>query len=287
VRFSRHYFFSSNLEHRFCAHPLLRRCGIFLATFSETSSQTFQAFLPQFEYSTSVKTKQAAKQLVWKLQTFAASVGMGVATVGGAVATFGAGLFTADPAVAAALKPLALPLFLAAALHSLICSAEGVLLVRKDLGFLGKVYALSAVVMPLALLALKQQGAGLLGVWVAFVGFQATRVVILNCRVHKKEQPSAAAEAAAEAALEAAKIARLEQEGQVNDKLARSSLPCLDSLDISSLFVSSLVFLWLLTPHSVTLLSSLLFLARSLARSLSRSASANRFGTRARDPAFA
>lgn len=162
---------------------------IVAATFSETSSQTFQAFLPQFENDTSSQAKNAAKQLIRKLQGFAAAVGLAVATLGGALAVYGSGLFTADLAVAAALKPLALPLFFAAALHSLICSAEGVLLVQKELGFLGKVYSCSAVCMPIALLALKQQGAGLRAVWDAFVAFQAIRVVILNGRVHLRTRP--------------------------------------------------------------------------------------------------
>lgn len=163
-------------------------CLVLAATFSETSSQTFQAFLPQFESDPSSQAKEAAKQLIRKLQGFAATVGLAVATVGGALALYGSSLFTADLAVAAALKPLALPLFLAAALHSLICSAEGVLLVQKEFGFLGKVYSSSAVLMPLVLLALKQQGAGLRAVWDAFVAFQAIRVVILNGRVHLRRE---------------------------------------------------------------------------------------------------
>jgi Na+-driven multidrug efflux pump len=63
-----------------------------------------------------------------------------------------------------------------------------VLLVQKEFGFLGKVYSSSAVLMPLVLLALKQQGAGLRAVWDAFVAFQAIRVVILNGRVHLRRE---------------------------------------------------------------------------------------------------
>ena len=68
----------------------------------------------------------------------------------------------------AALKPLAAPLFISAALHSLVCSAEGALLVRRDLGFLSKLYAASAVLMPAALIALKRRGASLEAIWAYF-----------------------------------------------------------------------------------------------------------------------
>ena len=114
-------------------------------------------------------------------------MGVTVAALGALIPRFAGSLFTQDLAVVAAMKPLALPLFLSGAFHGLICSAEGVLLVRRDLDFLGKIYALSAVVMPAVLLQLKFQSAAVPQIWAAFVWFQAVRALILNLRVRFKQ----------------------------------------------------------------------------------------------------
>ena len=78
-----------------------------------------------------------------------------------------------------------MPLFLSAALHSLVCSAEGALLVRRDLGFLAQLYAASAVLMPAALVALKRRGPSLPVIWAHFVVFQAARALLLNAVTNK------------------------------------------------------------------------------------------------------
>ena len=173
------------------AHQVALSSFFLLATFSEISSQTFQAFLPSFESSSAASSQSSprnSQRLVIRLQSFALSVGIVVAAIGGMLPLFGAGLFTRDAAVAAALRPLALPLFAAAALHAAVCSAEGVLLVRRELEFLGKVYAASAILMPAALMAIKRKNAGLGAIWGAFVVFQAARAAILNWRVHMPHQ---------------------------------------------------------------------------------------------------
>ena len=118
-----------------------------------------------------------------RLQLLAVGMGVAVAALGALIPRFAGSLFTQDLSVVAAMKPLAMPLFLAGAFHGFICSAEGVLLVRRDLGFLGKIYAASAIIMPAVLLQLKRRAAPVPEIWTAFVWFQAIRALILNLRV--------------------------------------------------------------------------------------------------------
>eukprot|EP00614_Pseudopedinella_elastica_P013047 CAMPEP_0172611076 /NCGR_PEP_ID=MMETSP1068-20121228/30799_1 /TAXON_ID=35684 /ORGANISM="Pseudopedinella elastica, Strain CCMP716" /LENGTH=428 /DNA_ID=CAMNT_0013414957 /DNA_START=132 /DNA_END=1415 /DNA_ORIENTATION=- len=154
------------------AHQVVLATFFLLAPFSEISSQTFQAFLPKFtafEDEASQEDKSIARKLTdrlsRKLQVSSFLVATSVAALASLVPLVGAGLFTRDAAVAAALRPLAMPLFLAGALHSLVCSAEGILLVRRELKFLGVLYTASAVVMPIIFMAMKRAGAGLPAVW--------------------------------------------------------------------------------------------------------------------------
>ncbi len=157
-----------------------------LAPFSEISSLTFQAFLPKYETpgpALAARRVQGAR-LVRRAQMAFLALSTCTACLGGLVPRWGARFFTADPAVSAALGPLALPLALSAALHGAVCSAEGPLLVRGELGFLGALYAASAVLVPAALLRVKGPGASLLAVWRTFVAFQLVRAIVLNVRVH-------------------------------------------------------------------------------------------------------
>jgi Na+-driven multidrug efflux pump len=162
------------------AHQVVLSTFFLVAPFSEMASQTFQAFLPEIEGSGGA----ASGKLLRRLQGSFFALVVAVSAVGSLLPLFGARLFTSDVAVIAALKPLAPLLFMSAALHSLVCSAEGILFARRELGFLGKVYALSAVAMPYALITLKQKSAGLPVIWTSFVMFQFVRAAILNCKVH-------------------------------------------------------------------------------------------------------
>ena len=175
------------------AHQLVLSLFFLLSPFSEIASQTFQAFLPQFIMNetappTSTRAQELralTERLTRRLQISFFGVGIVVAALGALVPVLGASLFTNDLAVITALRPLSPLLFASAALHSLVCSAEGALLVRRDLGFLSALYAASAVLMPLSLLALKRSGPSLPAVWKHFVAFQAIRAVLLNWRVWK------------------------------------------------------------------------------------------------------
>ena len=78
----------------------------------------------------------AGARLARRLTLIALGVGAGAAGLGALAATQGLRLFTRDAAVRAAARPLAAPLALATLLHGAVCAGEGVLLARRDLGFL-------------------------------------------------------------------------------------------------------------------------------------------------------
>lgn len=174
------------------AHQVVLSMFFFLSPFTEVASQTAQVFLPAFEENRSKSAQWAAVtgRLVRRLQSLAVFSGVAVGAIGAVVPLCLGTLFTRDLAVLEALKPLALLLFASVGLHGFICSAEGVLLVRRELGFLGKIYATSAVLMPAWLLHLKRTGASLPAVWSAFVVFQLVRAVVLTWRVERPFAPS-------------------------------------------------------------------------------------------------
>ena len=66
------------------------------------------------------------------------------------------GFFTSDAAVIYLVNAVAPWLLIFFGVHGVLCSAEGILLGLKDLGFLGKVYAGFFAVVPFLLLQVKK-----------------------------------------------------------------------------------------------------------------------------------
>eukprot|EP00622_Pseudochattonella_farcimen_P006423 FR742226.1.p1 GENE.FR742226.1~~FR742226.1.p1 ORF type:complete len:245 (+),score=25.34 FR742226.1:1-735(+) len=167
------------------AHQCVLQLFFFMAPFTEVASQTAQAFLPTYEErrTTSEDWAKTSNALAQRLRNLAVMMGSGVALVAALIPRFFGVIFTRDMGVVSAMKPLAMPLFLAGVMHGFICSAEGVLLVRRDLNFLAQLYAASAVIMPAVLIVLKRRAVPVSQVWVAFVWFQAVRALLLNLRV--------------------------------------------------------------------------------------------------------
>ena len=99
------------------------------------------------------------------------------------------GFFTADPAVVALVNSVAPFLLGFFAIHGVLCSAEGLLLGQKDLGFLGKMYAIAFAGVPYMMLRLKRaaltgtKSVGLTSVWNVFLGYQIIRFVAWVGRV--------------------------------------------------------------------------------------------------------
>ncbi|VEU43230.1 unnamed protein product [Pseudo-nitzschia multistriata] len=113
-----------------------------------------------------------------------------------------AGWFTSDPSVVALVRSVVPLLLVFFGVHGLVCGSEGVLLGRKDLGFLGKMYAAFFVAVPYFMMGVKRRAlagaAGLSSVWTVFVGYQLARCgiwVARACALQARTRRSAAATA--------------------------------------------------------------------------------------------
>merc|ERR1712190_19227 len=89
------------------------------------------------------------------------------------------GFLTNDPLVTLEMKALALPLSAAVLLTGPVCASEGVLLARRQLGFLSLVYLSSIALLPALLLRV----GSVVGVWTTFGIFQMVRAVSFTARV--------------------------------------------------------------------------------------------------------
>jgi Na+-driven multidrug efflux pump len=96
--------------------------------------------------------------------------------------------FTTDLQVISLVNAVAPLLLLFFASHGIVCAMEGVLLGRKDLAFLGKMYANFFVVVPFLMLRVKKAalagvaGVGIRSVWTVFIGYQLFRLVAWSLR---------------------------------------------------------------------------------------------------------
>ena len=78
--------------------------------------------------------------------------------------------------------------------HGILCSAEGLLLGQKDLGFLGKMYGAFFAIVPYFMLRVKRAAlggaanVGLTSVWQVFLAYQMVRAVAWVARVGQLQQ---------------------------------------------------------------------------------------------------
>jgi len=99
------------------------------------------------------------------------------------------GLFTSDPTVIAQVNAAVLPLAGCLGVHGVICALEGVLLGRKDLGFLGKTYAVYFAAVPYFMLRVKKaalsgaKNVSITSVWQVFLAYQMVRLLLWIGRV--------------------------------------------------------------------------------------------------------
>jgi len=76
-----------------------------------------------------------------------------------------------------AVRPLALPFFLGGLLLAPVAVCKGVLLVRRELGFLAGVYAASTALLSPALFRIKRSSGTVVMIWNAFAVFQLFQAV--------------------------------------------------------------------------------------------------------------
>uniref|UniRef100_A0A7S4ITB3 Polysaccharide biosynthesis protein C-terminal domain-containing protein n=1 Tax=Odontella aurita TaxID=265563 RepID=A0A7S4ITB3_9STRA len=101
--------------------------------------------------------------------------------------------FTADPIVVAQVNSAVPYLAGTFAVHGAICASEGLLLGQKDLGFLGKAYAVFFAAVPFFMLRIKRAAlsgipnVGLSSVWQVFMTYQFVRTILFILRIKQIE----------------------------------------------------------------------------------------------------
>jgi len=180
------------------SHQIILSLFFFTSPFMEVISQTAQTFLPPFtapvmDYVADVRKKipdfdpeshpgiQAWNKTAYKVATRLFGVGMIVAviiaTAASSIPAYFAGALTSDETVKTAVKPLAKYLWAGAFLTAPVAVSEGVLLARRELGYLATVYIASTAVFPTFLLQIKKTAGPVVDVWSYFAWFQLFRAV--------------------------------------------------------------------------------------------------------------
>lgn len=90
---------------------------------------------------------------------------------------------TSDTVVHKAVKPLAKYLWLGAFFWAPVAVSEGILLARRELGFLAGVYLTSTALLPPLLLKIKFNQGDVSLIWAAFGVFQVFRTVLFTGRI--------------------------------------------------------------------------------------------------------
>jgi len=177
------------------AHQIILTLFFFISPFLEVISQTAQAFLPPFytakdaamaknDQSSAISANKAAKRLALRLLRLGLVIGSGMGLLSSSVPAFFPGLLTNDITVQTAVRPLAIPLALGALLTAPVAVSEGVLLARRDLGFLASVYLASTAMLPYALIRFVKQVQGpVVNVWWGFAYFQLFRAMCFTTRI--------------------------------------------------------------------------------------------------------
>jgi Na+-driven multidrug efflux pump len=186
------------------SHQILMTLLFIVAPFLEVISQTAQTFLPPFlaparDYTDqqqaldpTYQADQDPRVKEWltaskKVATSLLGIGITTATVVASIVSlipaFFGNFITSDTTVQAALQPLAKYLWLGAFFWAPVAVAEGVLLARRELGFLAGVYLVSTALLPPALLRIKFRQGNVTQVWACFAAFQLFRAVCFSSKI--------------------------------------------------------------------------------------------------------
>ncbi|VEU43259.1 unnamed protein product [Pseudo-nitzschia multistriata] len=211
------------------SHQIILSLFFFVSPFMEVISQTAQTFVPSYlapvnEYVEAKEERTLADPLVkpwldraFDLGSYLLKLGFISATIVASLASlipaFFGGMLTSDPLVKNGVKPLAKYLWAGAFLTAPVAVSEGILLARRELGYLAGVYVLTTALLPSALLRVKSIGGSVDQVWACFAVFQLCRAGFFAGRIWSgsvlrkiaglfggKEAPAAAAEGSAPAA---------------------------------------------------------------------------------------
>ena len=166
------------------AHQIILSLFFFVSPFLEVISQTAQAFLPAFfTEREDERYRRSADELSGRMLRYGVMVGAVVTSVAASIPRFFPGLLTNDAAVREAVRPLALPLVLGGLLTAPVAVSEGILLARRELGYLAGVYVLSTALFPSIVFRVKKAQGPVVQVWACFAGFQLFRALCFMGRI--------------------------------------------------------------------------------------------------------
>jgi Na+-driven multidrug efflux pump len=186
------------------AHQIILSTFFFISPFLEVISQTAQTFLPPYvspvrEYIARMKSMDKAYDpssdpiaQSWISASFTVAtrlMGIGIvvasfiATLVSLIPAFFGNWITSDTVVQQAVKPLAKYLWAGALLTAPVAVSEGVLLARRELPFLASVYVLSTIVLPFALIEIKNRSGPVVQIWGCFAAFQLFRATLFAGRI--------------------------------------------------------------------------------------------------------
>jgi Na+-driven multidrug efflux pump len=186
------------------AHQIILSTFFFISPFLEVISQTAQTFLPPFvspvrEYVNRQMIQNplfnvendalaqswlaAAFTVATRLMGIGAIVAAFIATIVSLIPAYFGHFITSDVVVQSAVKPLAKYLFAGAFLTAPVAVSEGVLLANRELPFLASVYLVSTIILPFALIEIKNRSGPVDHIWGCFAAFQLFRATCFAGRI--------------------------------------------------------------------------------------------------------
>jgi Na+-driven multidrug efflux pump len=178
------------------AHQIALTLFFFISPFLEVISQTAQSFLPPFfvaaaseaesskDKATKTNAEREAGILSLRLLKMGVIVGMATGSLASLVPRYFPQLVSNDGSVQEAVRPLALPLLVGALLTAPVAVSEGILLAKRELGYLASVYVISTALLPPALIyGVKLVKGPVVNVWWGFAFFQLFRATCFTGRL--------------------------------------------------------------------------------------------------------
>jgi len=158
-----------------------------LIPIGDSCSLTAQSFLPSIvAQEPSQQRTNALTKTMTNIYKVAAALGIFLSLIAASI-PFVCPLLTTDPAVTVTVRHVLPAMIAILSSHGIFCASEGILLGFRDLKFLGRIYAMIFVVVPMLMLRVKyaaRAGASvsLLSVWNVFLGYQALRILAFASR---------------------------------------------------------------------------------------------------------
>ncbi|KAM7263075.1 hypothetical protein ACFE04_000758 [Oxalis oulophora] len=180
------YFATSLGTHTVAAHQVLLQTYSMSTVWGEPLSQTAQSFMPELLYGAQ-RNLSKARMLLKSLVIIGGTLGVVLGTVGTSVPWFFPNLFTHDQTVIQEMHKVLIPYYLALAVTPSTHSLEGTLMAGRDLNFLSLSMSGCFSMGALVLLFLNSSGYGLLGCWLALVGFQWSRFFLALSRLLSRD----------------------------------------------------------------------------------------------------